>query len=81
VEKAVPVAQRWIVAALRNRKYFSLEESNLVIRERVDKMNHTPFRKPSAVPLVSIHWGLILICEATERFQLPRPAQSQDPNS
>ena len=31
VESAVQVAQRWIVAALRHRKFFSLEEANQVI--------------------------------------------------
>ena len=32
VENAVQVAQRWIVAALRHRKFFSLEELNQAIR-------------------------------------------------
>lgn len=45
VENAVQVAQRWIVAALRNRKFFSLEELNVVIRELLNKLNHRPFRK------------------------------------
>ena len=45
VENAVQVAQRWIVAALRNRKFFSLEELNVAIRELLDKLNHRPFRK------------------------------------
>jgi transposase len=41
----VQVAQRWIVAALRHRKFFSLEELNLAIRELLSKLNHRPFRK------------------------------------
>jgi transposase len=45
VENAVQVAQRWIVAALRHRKFFSLEELNLAIRELLGKLNHRPFRK------------------------------------
>jgi transposase len=45
VENAVQVAQRWIVAALRHRKFFSLEELNVAIRELLDKLNHRPFRK------------------------------------
>ena len=45
VENAVQVAQRWIVAALRNRRFFSLEELNEAIRELLDKLNHRPFRK------------------------------------
>ena len=45
VENAVQGAQRWIVAALRRRKFFSLEELNLSIRELLEKLNHRPFRK------------------------------------
>lgn len=45
VENAVQVAQRWIVAALRHRKFFSLEELNVAIRELLAKLNHRPFRK------------------------------------
>jgi transposase len=45
VENAVQVAQRWIVAALRNRKVFSLDELNTAIRELLAKLNHRPFRK------------------------------------
>jgi transposase len=45
VENAVQVAQRWIVAALRHRKFFSLEELNAAIRELLTKLNHRPFRK------------------------------------
>jgi transposase len=45
VESAVQVAQRWIVAALRHRKFFSLEELNVAIRELLEKLNHRAFRK------------------------------------
>src|SRR5437868_5501765 len=38
-------AQRWIVAALRHRKFFSLEDLNVAIRELLGKLNHRPFRK------------------------------------
>jgi len=40
VENAVQVAQRWIVAALRHHKFFSLEELNLAIRELLAKLNN-----------------------------------------
>lgn len=36
---------RWIVAALRHHKFFSLEELNEAIRELLAKLNHRPFRK------------------------------------
>jgi transposase len=45
VESAVQVAQRWIVAALRHRTFFELEETNTAIRELLDRLNHRPFRK------------------------------------
>ena len=45
VENAVQVAQRWIVAALRHRKFFSLEEANQAIGELLHRLNHRPFRK------------------------------------
>ena len=45
VESAVQVAQRWIIAALRHRKFFSLEEANQAIRELLHRLNHRPFRK------------------------------------
>ena len=45
VENAVQVAQRWIIAALRHHKFFSLEEANAAIRELLERLNHRPFRK------------------------------------
>ena len=45
VENAVQVAQRWIIAALRHQKFFSLEEANLAIGELLHRLNHRPFRK------------------------------------
>lgn len=45
VESAVQVAQRWIVAALRHHKFFSLEEANQAIRGLLERLNHRPFRK------------------------------------
>ncbi len=39
VEVGVQVVQRWIMARLRNRRFFSLAELNAAIRELVDKLN------------------------------------------
>ena len=39
VEVAVQVAQRWSVARLRNRRFFSLAELNAAIRELLDQLN------------------------------------------
>ena len=45
VESGVQLAERWIIAALRHRKFFSLEELNQAIRELRDRINQRPFRK------------------------------------
>jgi transposase len=45
VEVGVQIAERWIVAALRHRKFFSLGELNRTIRELLEKLNHRPFQK------------------------------------
>jgi transposase len=45
VEAGVQVVQRWIVAALRKRRFFSLEEANQAIAELLGRLNQRPFRK------------------------------------
>ena len=45
VEGAVLIAQRWILAVLRDRTFFSLSELNAGIREALDKLNHRPMKK------------------------------------
>jgi transposase len=44
-EVGVQVVQRWIVAALRKRKFFSLAEVNQAIAELLVRLNQRPFRK------------------------------------
>ena len=39
------VVERWIVAALRHRQFFSLAELNQATRELLAKLNQRPFRK------------------------------------
>jgi len=45
VENGVLVAGRWILAALRHRKFFSLTELNQAIGELLAKLNQRPFNK------------------------------------
>ena len=45
VEVGVQIAERWIVAALRHRQFFTLGELNQAIRELVEKLNQRPFQK------------------------------------
>ena len=45
VESAVLVAERWILAALRNHTFFSLQELNRAIREKLSELNNRRFQK------------------------------------
>jgi transposase len=45
VESAVQVTQRWILARLRNRTFFSLAELNAAIRALLEDLNTRRFRK------------------------------------
>jgi transposase len=45
VEVGVQVVQRWVLAALRKRQFFSLAELNESIAELTDRVNRRPFRK------------------------------------
>ena len=45
VEAGVQVVQRWIVAALRKHRFFSLAEANRAIAELLKRLNEKPFRK------------------------------------
>jgi len=46
-EGGVLVVERWIMAALRNRTFFSLAEANTAIKELLTKLNERPFKKLS----------------------------------
>lgn len=45
VEAGVLLAQRWILACLRNRTFFSLDELNEAIAELLERLNSRPFQK------------------------------------
>jgi hypothetical protein len=44
VEVGVQVVQRWILARLRNRTFFTLDALNLAIAELCDELNDRPMR-------------------------------------
>lgn len=70
VETGVLIAQRWILACLRNRKFFSLEDLNAAISILLERLNARPFQKlegcrrsafesidrPAMRPLPSTRW-------------------------
>lgn len=45
VEVGVQVVERWILAVLRNRTFFSIAELNQAIREALLRLNQKPFKK------------------------------------
>lgn len=45
VEGAVLIVERWILAALRNHRFFSLAELNRAIREKLAEFNERPLQK------------------------------------
>jgi transposase len=45
VEVAVQVVQRWIIAALRNQTFFSIDELNRAVRELLEKLNNRPIKR------------------------------------
>lgn len=65
VEAGVLIAQRWILAVLRHRTFYSLAELNAAIRQCLERLNNRPMRRlkksrrelfeavdrPSALPL------------------------------
>lgn len=44
-EAGVQIAQRWVLFALRDRVFFSLEEANAEIRRLNEALNNRPFKK------------------------------------
>ena len=45
VEVAVQVVERWVLARLRNRRFFSLSELNAAIRAQIDDLNARTMRR------------------------------------
>ncbi len=45
VEVGVQVVERWILACLRHRRFFSLAELNEAIGELLERLNNRPFKK------------------------------------
>ncbi len=79
VENAVLVVERWVVAALRHRRFFSLSELNQAIRELVEKLNQRSFRKRPGCR-ASVFQALdrpALGSLPTERFELHHWAQAR----
>lgn len=44
-EGTVKFVSTWIIAALRNRKFFTIEEVRSAVREKLEELNRIPFKK------------------------------------
>jgi transposase len=74
-EVAVQIAQRWVLARLRNEIFFSLGELNARIRQLVDELNNRPMKKLGGVTRRELF-------ERYEREALrPLPAQPFEPST
>jgi transposase len=72
VEVSVQIAQRWVLAALRHRTFFTLADLNTAIRERIDVINDRPMKhvgvsrrhlwvqidRPALIPLPTTRYEL-----------------------
>lgn len=45
VEKSVGILSTWVIAALRNQQFFTLEELNKAVRQKLSEFNERPFSK------------------------------------
>jgi hypothetical protein len=68
VEAGVLLVERWILARLRNRQFFSLSELNAAVSELLIELNHRPFKRLEG-------------CRASAFERLDRPAMKPLPGS
>jgi len=67
-EGGVLLVERWIMAALRNRTFFSLAEANAAIKELLTQLNERPFKKLPG-------------CRRSQFEELDQPALKPLPNT
>jgi len=70
VEGTVGIISTYILAAIRNQKFFSLSELNAEIRERLHKFNHKPFQRKDG--------SRAALFAEEHRFLLPLPTRAYE---
>jgi len=70
VENTVGVVSTFILAALRNQQFFSIQELNQAIGERLNEFNHKPFQKKTGSRASAF--------EEEKPFLLPLPTHSYE---
>ncbi|MCR5166521.1 MAG: IS21 family transposase [Oscillospiraceae bacterium] len=67
IEGSVRVIETWVLASLRSRKFFSFEELNIAIRDKMKEYNERPFQKRKGSRLSAFE-------EEEKEFLMPLPA-------
>lgn len=70
-EGTVKVIETWILAALRDRKFFAFEDLNKAILEKLDEFNAKPFQKRKGSRLSAF-------LEEEKEFLMPLPASQYE---
>lgn len=70
-EGTVNVISTWIIAALRNRKFFSFNELNSAIQEKLEEFNAKPFQKKNGSRLSAFG-------DEEKSYLLPLPASTYE---
>lgn len=91
VEGSVGVVSTWVIAALRNRQFFSLAELNEAISEKLYEFNHKPFQKkegsratafkeekPFLLPLPAVPFELAMWKIATVQYNYHISVEKQN---
>ena len=71
-EASVRFAETWIVAALRDRKFFSLRELNEAVAEKLDELNSRPFKQMAGCRRSAY-------LEEEKPYMLPLPVSAFEP--
>lgn len=71
-ESSVRFAETWIIAALRNRKFFSLDEVQSAVAEKLEALNNRPFKQRKGCRLSAY-------LEEEKDFMLPLPPRDFEP--
>ena len=71
-EGTVKYASTWILAALRDRKYFSVEEAQRDVAEKLEELNSRPFKKREGCRRIAY-------LEEEREFMRPLPTMPYEP--
>lgn len=71
-EGTVKYASTWIIAALRNQKFFSIEEVQQAVTEKLEDLNNRPFQKREGSRRSAF-------LEEERDYMLPLPATAYEP--